>query len=246
MISSMRDRKFHEDFPVTALLLLFNIAFFFLETIATVKKLGDMSELDIMIPIDRIVTHILGSVSFADVSDGEYWRLLSAAFLHANAFHLLLNMVVLFDLGKFCEPLLSSWKFLTVYVASALGSSLVSAGYGWLTNDPRRSAVGASGALAGMIGLLLVHSIRQRDTDMRDGLLRWILMILVLSFIMPTLIDHAGHAGGFLTGAVFGISAPTYMTSRAASRWRWPAYVAGASVLIALGFSAWSYFASLP
>ena len=244
MISSVRERRFHEDFPVTALLLLFNIAFFFLETIGTLRKLGDMSELEIMIPIDPVVTHILGSVSFADLREGEYWRLLSAAFLHGSAFHLLLNMVVLFDLGRFCEPLLSSWKFLTAYVASALGSSLASAGYGWLTGNPFRSSVGASGALAGMIGLLLVHSIRQRDTDMRDGLLRWILMIVALSFIMPSIIDHAGHAGGFLTGAVFGISAPTYMTSRAASRWRWPAYAAGTMGLIALGFSAWSYFAS--
>jgi rhomboid protease GluP len=243
MISSVRDRRFHEDFPVTSLLLLFNIAFFFLETIGTLRKLGDMSELEIMIPIDSVVTHVLGSISFDDLRRGEYWRLLSAAFLHGSAFHLLLNMVVLFDLGRFCEPFLSSWKFLTVYVASALGSSLAGAAYGWITNSPHRTSVGASGALAGMIGLLLVHSIRQRDTDMRDGLLRWILMILALSFIMPG-IDHAGHAGGFVTGAVFGMSAPTYMTSRAASRWCWPAYAAGTMVLIALGFSAWSYFAS--
>ena len=244
MISSVRDRRFHEDFPVTSLLLLFNIAFFFLETIGTLRRLGDMSELEIMIPIDPLVTYVLGSISFDDLRRGEYWRLLSAAFLHGSAFHLLLNMVVLFDLGRFCEPLLSSWKFLTAYVASALGSSLASAGYGWLTGNPFRTSVGASGALAGMVGLLLVHSIRQRDTDMRDGLLRWILMLLALSFIMPGIIDHAGHAGGFITGAVFGMSAPTYMTSRAASRWRWPAYAAGTMVLIALGFSAWSYFAS--
>ena len=244
MISSVRDRKFHEDFPVTSFLLLFNIAFFFLETIGTLRKLGDMSELDIMVPIDPVVTRVLGSISYADLREGEYWRLLSAAFLHGDAFHLLLNMVVLFDLGRFCEPLLSSWKFLTAYVASALGSSLASAGYGWLTDSPFRTSVGASGALAGMIGLLLVHSIRQRDSDMRDGLLRWILMIGALSLIMPGNIDHVGHAGGLLTGAVFGISAPTYMTSRAASRWRWPAYAAGATALIALGFSAWSYFAN--
>jgi membrane associated rhomboid family serine protease len=153
-------------------------------------------------------------------------------------------MVVLFDLGRFCEPFLSSWKFLTAYVTSALGSSLAGALYGWFTNSPHRTAVGASGALAGMIGLLLVHSIRRRETEMRDGLLRWILMILALSFLMPGNIDHVGHAGGFLTGAVFGISAPTYMTSRAASRWRWPAYAAGATALIALAFSAWSYFAN--
>jgi len=244
MISSVRERRFHEDFPVTALLLLFNIAFFFLETIGTLRKLGDMSELDIMVPIDPIVTYVLGSISFDDLSRGEYWRLLSAAFLHGSAFHLLLNMVVLFDLGKFCEPFLSSWKFFTAYVASALGSSLASAGYGWLKGNPFRTSVGASGALAGMVGLLLVHSIRQRDTDMRDGLLRWILMLVALSFIMPN-IDHAGHAGGLVTGALFGISAPAYMTSRAAYRWRWPAYAAGAMTLVALGISAWSYFARL-
>jgi hypothetical protein len=64
----VRDRKFHEDFPVTSLLLLFNIAFFFLETIGTLKKLGDMSEPDIMVPIDPVVTHFLGSISHADLA----------------------------------------------------------------------------------------------------------------------------------------------------------------------------------
>jgi membrane associated rhomboid family serine protease len=238
-----RTRRFHEDFPVTSFLLLLNAAFFALEVFAHVKREGALPDISSLFSVAPSVTHVLGSLSPDDLRRGEYWRLLSSAFLHAGLIHLLLNMLVLFDLGRLTEPHLSSRKLLAVYVACALGAALASAGYGaWLggARGGLRSSVGASGALTGLIGLVLVHAVRSRNADLRNEIVRWILLIVAMSFAVPQ-IDHAGHIGGFITGCLFGLSTRGYITSAQAERWRIPGYAAGLAVLACLGFAVWNY-----
>ena len=239
-----RARRFHEDFPVTCGLLLLNVAIFVLEVLLHQKRTGELPGLKDFLPIAPSVTGVLGSLSVHEIRQGEYWRLIASAFLHANLIHLLCNMVVLFDVGRLTEPHLSSWKLLTVYVGCALGAALASAGYSlWIggREGELRSSVGASGALAGLIGLVLVHAIRSRNTELRNEVLRWVLIMVALSIAMPN-IDHAAHAGGFVTGCFFGLGALGYVTSSQAEMWRYPGYAAGLAVLVCLGFAGWNYF----
>jgi rhomboid protease GluP len=238
-----RGSRFQDDFPVTAFLLLFNMAFFFLETIGTVKGVEDFQEdVGVLLKIQPSVTYLLGSLRLREVQDGQYWRLISATFLHGNLIHLAFNMFALMDLGRTCEPLLSRWRFLTIYTASAIGGSLASLAVRALTGDDF-SSLGASGAICGLLGLLLVTYFREREDDLLQGLLRSFGVIAILSLTVPG-IDHAGHLGGLLTGAAFGLTVNRYTTSRSAARWAYPGYASAALVALSLGCAAWSYFAN--
>ena len=241
----MAQKQFYEDFPATAFLLLLNIGFFFLELIVYSKAFGELPMLTLEGGVNGEVLHRLGSLSFVDLQNGEYWRLISAAFLHGGFVHVLMNGIVLFDMGRTSEPLLSSWKFLVVYVASALGGSLGSVSYTALLGkgalEASRATVGASGALCGLIGLLLVHAIKEGFAERRDLLLRWIGIIVLSSFLLGS-VDHAAHLGGFAVGCAFGLGVGSYVTSRAAEEWRYPGYIAALTVAVSLGFAFFNYF----
>lgn len=237
----MTQKPFYEDFPATAFLLLLNIAFFCLELIAHSKIFGEFPGLTWKGSVDYDVLHRLGSLSLGDLQQKEYWRFLSATFLHGGFVHLLMNGFVLFDMGRACEPFLSSWKFLVVYVASALGGSVGSIGLTLLQGKGRAATVGASGALCGLIGLLLVHAMKEGSTERRNFLLKWIALILLSSFLLGS-VDHAAHVGGFLVGCAFGLGVKSYVTSRAAERWRYPGYVAALLVAASLSFALLNYF----
>jgi rhomboid protease GluP len=234
----LNGNRFHETFPATAFLLLFNLCFFVLELIENLKLAGTF-ELATLLNVHPSVTTLLGSLSLHGIERGEYWRLISATFLHAGIIHLFFNTMVLGDLGRVCEPLVTSWKFVVVYGASALGGSLASV---LSAGHPLRSSVGASGALCGLIGMLLVYSIRERHPEMRKSVVRWILWIAFLTFFIPH-IDHAAHIGGFLVGGAFGFTVRDYFHSRAAARWRYPGYAVATAGVVCLGFALWNYFA---
>jgi membrane associated rhomboid family serine protease len=233
--------SFHELYPVTALLALLVIGFFLIELLAH-QKLGEELRNALLGFIDGRVLDRLGSMNPRRVQDGEVWRLVAAAFLHGNVLHLVFNTFVLVDLGRFCEPFLSSAKFFTAYIICAIAGSLGSYFYSIYVSP--RVSVGASGALAGLIGLMLSYSIKERDRVMRDSLVRWIAYIVLITLILPR-IDHAAHAGGFAAGLLLGLTVKPYTTSVVARRWRYPSYAAGAVLAVSLGFALWNHFAPL-
>jgi membrane associated rhomboid family serine protease len=128
------------------------------------------------------------------VAEGEYWRLLTAAFLHYGAFHLLLNMLGLYWFGSLLERRIGSGRFLLIYVVSGLAGSA-----GALVLDPLKPTVGASGAIFGILGAGLVLE-RQRDYVFGGSALGVIVANLVLTFAWPN-ISIGGHIGGLIGGA---------------------------------------------
>jgi rhomboid protease GluP len=88
---------------------------------------------------------------------GQWWRLLTATFLHAGAVHLVFNMVVLWDAGKRMERILGRGGFLVCYLLSGLAGSVAS-----LAFHPASVSVGASGAIFGLFGALLGFLARSR------------------------------------------------------------------------------------
>ena len=128
------------------------------------------------------------------VANGDYWRLLTAAFLHYGPFHLLMNMFALYWFGSLLERRIGSGRFLLLYVVSGLAGSA-----GALIASPLQPTVGASGAIFGILGAGLVME-RQRDYVFGGSALGIIVINLVLTFSIPN-ISIGGHIGGLLGGA---------------------------------------------
>ena len=128
----------------------------------------------------------------------EPYRMLTAAFLHAQTFilHILVNMYTLWIFGQALEPLLGRARFLAVYLLSAVGGSV---GYFLLTPPNLGGVVGASGAVFGLFGAMFVV-MRQRGGDSRQ-LLVLIAINAVLGFVVPQIAWQA-HLGGLVTGAL--------------------------------------------
>ena len=128
------------------------------------------------------------------VADGEWWRLLTATFLHVSLFHLLLNMYALWILGQALEPVLGRWRFTALYFISALAGSAVSL----LALPPGTMSLGASGAVFGLFGALFVI-MRRLGRDL-SGLIAVLAINVVLVFIFSG-IDWRAHLGGLVTGS---------------------------------------------
>jgi membrane associated rhomboid family serine protease len=134
----------------------------------------------------------LGGEAFG-VAAGEWYRMLTAAFLHVQIWHLGLNMLALWILGNALEPVLGRWRFIALYLISALGGSAASL----LTSDV--SSLGASGAVFGLIGALFVV-LRRFGRDV-SAVLVILALNVVLGFVVPG-IDWRAHLGGLVTGAL--------------------------------------------
>lgn len=133
------------------------------------------------------------------VAEGEWYRILSGGFLHANLIHLAFNMFALWILGRQVEPVIGRVAFGAVYFASLLAGSL-----GVMIADPGALTVGASGAVFGLFGYALVLQWSRGISPMESGLGGIILINLVFTFAVPG-ISIGGHVGGLLGGAIAGL-----------------------------------------
>src|SRR5690606_4282942 len=123
------------------------------------------------------------------------WRVITGAFLHAGLLHLGMNMLLLWLLSQELEPALGKARFLVLYATSLLGGS-----FGVLVVSPLSPTVGASGAVFGLMGALVVFQLRAHQNPWRSGIGGLVLINLVLTFAVPG-ISIGGHVGGLLAGA---------------------------------------------
>ena len=169
---------------VTKILIALNVGIWLIGWVAGFDELAD-----------RFALFRLGLLDAqpVGVADGEWYRMLSAAFLHEQIWHLALNMYALWILGSLLEPALGRWRFTALYLLSALGGSAAS------LLAPGVVSIGASGAVFGLMGALFVV-LRRFGRDVTAVLV--ILGInVVFGFVVPG-IDWRAHLGGLVTGAV--------------------------------------------
>ncbi len=138
------------------------------------------------------------------------WRLVTACFLHANLLHIVFNMWVLIDLAPAIEELYGSPRFFFIYIVCGIGGYVFSsispyigilraihlAGSGF--------AIGASGAIVGLIGVLLAITYRRGGSHMqqlRSQVYRWIIYLVLWGFFFPG-VDNMAHLGGGITGFI--------------------------------------------
>ncbi len=141
----------------------------------------------------------------AATTQGEWWRLVTAMFVHYGIVHLALNMWALFDAGRMVERLLGRLPFAVAYLASGVLASFASL----LWHQDRTWSAGASGAVFGVFGMLLGFLLKERSSTpsiILRPILKSVLFFagynLLYGFVHPR-IDNAAHIGGFVSG--FGL-----------------------------------------
>jgi membrane associated rhomboid family serine protease len=129
------------------------------------------------------------------LAHGEWWRMLSPAFLHYGPFHLAVNMYSLYFAGSLLEQVIGRWRFALLYFGSGIAGS---AGAIWLS--PNNVTVGASGAIFGILGGLFVLE-RQRHIATGGQVAGLIVLNLIFTFALSN-ISVGGHLGGLFAGVV--------------------------------------------
>ena len=137
------------------------------------------------------------------VKAGEWWRLITATFFHADLLHLACNCYSLYVIGTQLETVLGKWKFLVVYFISAVCGCLLSG----VLNGEAVTSIGASGAIFGLMGAMLYFGYHFRlylSSVMTSQLMPIIIANLVLGFMVSG-VDNYGHIGGLVGGLFAGM-----------------------------------------
>ncbi len=138
--------------------------------------------------------------------DGQWWRLASAMFLHFGVLHLVMNMWALWDSGRIVERLYGPARFTVLYGISGVGGNLLSL----VSHQGQAVSGGASGAIFGVFGALLVGLWRERQ-NLHPREFRWLFWgaagfagLTILAGLFIDGIDNAAHIGGFVAGGLMG------------------------------------------
>ncbi|HJR44109.1 MAG TPA: rhomboid family intramembrane serine protease, partial [Actinomycetota bacterium] len=161
----------------------------------------------------EVTSELMLSPSLVD--QGEWWRLLTPMLVHAGALHLFLNMYILFLYGPTVEQTFGTVRFVIMFLASGFLGSAFSYAF-----PPANPSVGASGAIFGLVGVLLVYFYRRRRSQFMGHYLRsmsiFIVANLAFGFLFPG-IDNFAHIGGLLGGALLGLGFDRGQASEASS-----------------------------
>ncbi len=151
-----------------------------------------------------------GANAASEVQAGAWWRLLTALFLHAGFYHILMNMIALYSLGITVERIYGSWSFLIIYFAAGLLGNALSLYFG----ARHGISVGASGAIFGLAGALLIAVLQHREklpTVFSKNIITNMMFFIIYSLIYGVSnkgIDNAAHVGGLVGGCLTAFILP--------------------------------------
>ncbi len=148
----------------------------------------------------------------------EYWRLITAGFLHGSVLHIAFNSWALFQLGAQVEELFETPRFLVIYFASTIGGFFLSA---W--RNPGLS-IGASAGIMGLIGAMVAFGHASQSSlgrQIRNQYLGWLALNLVWGFTPGSQIDNYAHIGGFVAGFAVAWVGGTPLHSNRAREGAW-------------------------
>ena len=191
--------------PVTYVVLGIN-ALLFLVSIVASAQMGGQQGFSLFGGINGEVLLRLGARQSILILNGEWWRLVVPIFLHGGLLHFAMNAIVLMDLGPQLEELYGSARYLFLYVAIGIFSFVVSTVWNLYTLGGYGLAIGASGSLMGLIGLMLAVTTRRGGAMMRmmrSQLIKWVIYIFILGFVIGG-VDNAAHLGGLVAGYALG------------------------------------------
>jgi membrane associated rhomboid family serine protease len=143
--------------------------------------------------------HSVFPAGFPYAGHHQYWRLITAGFLHEGIFHILVNMVSLYFVGSALEPAIGRRNFALVYAVSLLAGS-----FGALLFTPLSPTVGASGAIFGIFGALIVVARARGISIWQSGLGFFLVLNLIVTLTYRG-ISVGGHLGGLVAGLICGL-----------------------------------------
>jgi len=178
-------------------------------------------------------------LSTEQVTGGEWWRLITPIFLHGGLLHFVFNSYMLITLGPLVEQIYGAVRYWPIYLACGIAGSAAS-------QLPRVVVtVGASGAIMGLIGLLLVHGLRSGSMlglAMKRFVLQLAVYMLVLSLLFGN-IDHLNHIGGFACGGLLALVVPARPVRSAAESTVWQLLSVAGVLLVLFAFYQVAVFA---
>src|SRR5262245_45567013 len=177
------------------------VVIFVLELVASRGDIGMSGAMSFLSPSLK-ATFLLGSSGSVPVFRfGRWWTVLSAAWLHGSALHILFNMMVVRQLAPATADLYGPGRTVIIYTAGSIAGFALSSFAGQflpplliLRGSP--FTVGASASIAGLIGALLYYGHRSGSSITRSFALNYVLMLVVIGFIASG-VDNYAHAGGF-------------------------------------------------
>jgi len=192
--------------------------------------------------IDGRVLYAFGAKVGLQYMDGQWWRLVTAGFLHGDGLHILMNSWVLFDLGAQVEAVYGASRMWVIYFVSSVAGFYASAWW-----NPGIS-IGASAGLCGLIGAMIALGVRHKNPAgqaIRGMYVRWAVYTLILGLLIQR-IDNAAHMGGLAAGFAVAYLAET---PRAAggTEGLWQAASWFCVILTVVSFlKMWLWFSHLP
>jgi len=162
----------------------------------------------------------------------EPWRLLSACFVHYGAIHFGMNMMGLVYLARLAEPAIGSLRFIILYVLTGLLG--FAASVGWFLISPNAVwTAGASGAVFGIMGMVLGFLWRRKDPRWKTWLVQAVFYSVGFTLLLPS-INHSAHIGGLVSGAVLGALFAKDAPKPARPWQRWAAFACVLACVVAL------------
>jgi rhomboid protease GluP len=234
--------------PVTYAILTLSCLLYAVTLMLTVRMNGFQAPsgggFGALFQLGQIDGHVLirfGSSLPLPYNLAQPWRFVMAIFLHGSLLHIGFNMWVLMDVGPLVEEVYGSARYLFIYVLTGIGGYILSSS---LSLHP---SVGGSGALLGLIGVLLALTRGRQNASMqmlRSSLIRWLIYIAVMGFLGRGMIDNFAHIGGALSGYILGTIMPArepvdLHDRRVANALGWGA---GLAVAVSFAWMAVTYF----
>lgn len=139
-----------------------------------------------------------GAKDVVGVADGQYYRLITAAFLHSGILHIAFNMLALYQLGSALERVLGTWRYLGLYFAGAIGGNVLV----YVVDGSQAAAVGASTSIYGLFAAF--YLVARRNGNDTSQLVALIVINFLITITVPN-ISIWGHVGGFVTGGIVGL-----------------------------------------
>jgi len=211
----------------TLIVLMINGALFAATLLMSLKKGGDA-----LFSIDSYVLYYFGAKEGMSIlAGGQWWRLVTAGFLHGGLLHILMNSWALYDLGAQVEQTYGTPRFLVFYLVSSAMGFLASA---WWS---RALSIGASAAIFGLIGAMIAYGTRHRGwlgAEMKAVYMRWAVYGLLFGLLPMFSVDNAAHIGGLATG--FGLGYVAGEPGPRSADWLWRAAAGFAVVIVAVSF----------
>jgi rhomboid protease GluP len=203
----------------TVVILLINAGLYAATALFSLKASDGGNPLD----VDIGTLRAFGAKWGEAIAAGQWWRLITAGFLHGGVLHILMNSWVIFDLGTTVEEFYGTTRYLVLYFVSTVAGF-----YASLWWSPYTTSVGASAALFGLIGAMIAFGLQSRSSvgsALRAHYTQWAIYGLIMGLIPGFRVDNAAHIGGLAAGfaVAYLVGTPPLVESWTEKLWRFAA-----------------------